>query len=248
MGDEPMTIASLADVRPGDLFFTKIGGFIPGVFPVRAGMLLCGERVRIGRRSFDHVGIVTEAPQRKAASLLPNGPLFGYDGSTALTWPKAVQAMPKGAEEIWLRRETHWDDGTIYCRMPEDYVGQGSDAAAIARAMIGTPYSFLSYAALAAWRFGWKTPRLEAWINRRQSEPTWFMNEREPYSHKVFLPCEAICSVLADQAWSLAGKRVMLNTAPQCVTPGALAERLLWMPGVIWGGVGIGNSDRPVGH
>lgn len=229
-----MTIASLADVRPGDLFFTKIGGFIPGVFPVRAGMLLCGERVRIGRRSFDHVGIVTKSAGR------------AY-------WPTAVQAMPKGAEEIWLRPDTHWLDGTIFARIPEKYVGQGEDAAAIARAMIGTPYSFASYGALAAWRFGWKTPRLENWINRRKPmQPIPGLSAQGHWLDGVLigarrmLPQEAICSVLPDQAWSLAGKRVMLNAAPQCVTPGALAERLLWMPGVVWGGVGIGGSDRPV--
>jgi hypothetical protein len=50
------------------------------------------------------------------------------------------------------------------------------------------------------------------------------------------LPMEAICSVLADQCWSLAGKRVMHGTAPQAVTPSQLGQRLLTgMEGVVWG-------------
>jgi hypothetical protein len=48
------------------------------------------------------------------------------------------------------------------------------------------------------------------------------------------LPCEAICSVLADQAWSLTGKKIMEGVAHQCVTPGALARRLLEMDGTHW--------------
>jgi len=145
--------------------------------------------------------------------------------------PRVVEAMPDGAREC--DAGNRWTDQYAYVRLPEDYPGQAGDAAAIARAMIGTPYSFASYAALAAWRFGIKAKRLETWINRRQ-EKSWMLNDREPYSHEVHLPCEAICSVLADQAWSLTGKKIMEGVAHQCVTPGALAGRLLTMPGAQW--------------
>jgi len=41
--------------------------------------------------------------------------------------------------------------------------------------------------------------------------------------------------VLADQAWSLTGKKIMRGVAHQCVTPGALARTLLTeTPGVQW--------------
>lgn len=105
--------------------------------------------------------------------------------------------------------------------------------------MIGTPYSFASYAALAAWRFGWKTPRLEMWINRRRL--TIDISTRQPVLAvrsepiEVGLPAEAICSVLADQAWALTGKQVMPEGTPhQCVTPGGLAAALLETEGAQW--------------
>lgn len=224
-------IKNLADVRPGDLYFTNIGGFVPGVFPVKAGQLLLGERVRIGARSFDHVGIVVEAGKA----------MFDHP-DVIRAGPRAVQAMPRGAEEIMLTPATHWNDRTTFFRLPEDYPGQAEDAAAIARLFVSekVPYSFLSYAALAAWKFGIKAERLERWIDRRSASidasQLWeaMMGEGRP----IALPREAICSVLVDQAWSLAGKRVMDGVARQCVTPGALAMRL-WARDVQRFGVGI---------
>ena len=214
--------STLADVRPGDLFFTNIGGIVPGIFPVKIGQLMLKEHARIGRRSFDHVGIVTAA----GSFQLRNGGAVG---------PTAVQAMPKGAEEISLTEARHWTDSVTFMRLPEDYPGQAEDAAAVARAMIGTPYSFLSYAALAAWRWGLSTPRLEKWIGRRR-EPQPLYGQHEGH---VALPAEAICSVLVDQAWSLTGKKILTGVPHQCCTPGALAGRLLWMPGVEKFGKGI---------
>jgi hypothetical protein len=57
------------------------------------------------------------------------------------------------------------------------------------------------------------------------------------------LPCEAICSVLADQAWTLAGHRVMQDVAHQAVTPGAMAGQLWNRPGTTWGGKGLAAQD-----
>jgi hypothetical protein len=218
---ETMTISSLRDVRPGDLCFTRIGGLVPGVFPVAAGMLACGERVRIGRLRFDHVIIVTEAAA-------PDHPA-----------PCGVQAMPGGAERVELTEAKHWNAWTAYARLPESYPDQAIDAAFVAHAMAlaGVPYSFASYAALALWRYGIATPKLEAWINRRTGpDPLTLPTGRRASAP---LPAEAICSVLADQAWSLAGKRVIEGVSPQAVTPGKLGMQLWRRPGVIWGGPGI---------
>jgi hypothetical protein len=212
-------VTTIADLRPGDIGFGPIKGGA-GLL-VGAGQLMLGEGFRVGPLSIRHVFVVT-----------------GVDNSG----PRAVEAMPSGARELDLdfRR---WTPEHAYVRLPEDYPGQASDAAAIARAMIGTPYSFASYAALAAWRFGWRTPRLEAWINRRQipkhiiDKPSGtgeLWTTSNPSLTEIALPCEAICSVLADQAWSLAGKSVMQGVAHQCVTPGALAGRLLSYPDAQW--------------
>jgi hypothetical protein len=201
-------IESLADVRPGDLCLTTMGGFIPGVFPVRIGTALCKESFRIGPFSADHALICVETGEHLGRA-------------------RAVQAMPGGAEEIALTPAKHWTDGVAWFRLPEDYPGQAADAAAIARLFVSerVPYSFLSYLALAAWSRGLKAERLERWINRRRPF-TIARPEGGAMAIRGLLPAESICSVLVDQAWSLAGKRVMEGVKRQCVTPGALAMRL----------------------
>lgn len=216
---------SITDLRPGDIGFGPIRGGA-GLL-VGAGQMVLGEGFRVGGLDIRHVFVITEA-------LHDEGPSVQYP-TGVINKGSLVEAEPGGAQEnpIMLER---WTSKYAYARLPEDYPGQASDAAAIARAMIGTPYSFASYAALAAWRLGWKTPRLERWIDRRK--PAAWVNSNAPWADtgqaQVALPREAICSVLADQAWSLTGKKIMQGVAHQCVTPGALAGRLLTMDGVEW--------------
>lgn len=203
-------IPTLAAVRPGDLMFTTMSG-APAQVVVYAGQLALGEFVAIGRFIVGHVGIV------------------GPDG-------ELIEAMPRGARERDLRA-SDWSPKTAFARLPTAYDGQHMDAARIARRMIGTPYSFGSYVQLAAWRFGWKTWALEERINRRRPPYTFRTMRGEDVD--LALPTEAICSVLVDQAWSLAGARVMVGTKPQIVTPGALAAQLLRRRDIEWGGLGI---------
>jgi hypothetical protein len=220
---------SLADLRPGDLGFGPIKG-AAGLL-VNAGQVLLGEGFRVGSLDIRHVFVVTHQGFYDG----PNHDTFTGDST------EAVEAMPNGARKV--RIDDRWTSEYAYVRLPEDYPGQASDAAAIARAMIGTPYSFASYAALAAWRFGLSTPRLEKWIGRRRpanegpmipTVPTYDLGLKDS-GKRVALPAEAICSVLADQAWSLAGKKVFTDKRPhQCVTPGALAGRLLRMRDAEW--------------
>ncbi len=210
---------TIADLRPGCIGFGPIAGGA-GLL-VSAGQLLLGEGFRVGDLDIRHVFVVVSNDH-----VVDVGPE-----------PWAVEAEPGGAQRTMIR--DRWTSAYAYARLPEDYPGQADDAAAIARAMIGTPYSFASYAALAAWKFGIKTPRLEAWINRREpAEMLAGMHKASPGaalgSLRVELPHEAICSVLADQAWSLTGKKIMQGVAHQCVTPGALAGRLIAMDGVQW--------------
>lgn len=216
-------IRALEDLRPGDIMLGPIGGIIPGLFPVGIGQSLLMDTFRIGPVSIRHAGIVVEAS--------------GYlADSGRYSAPKLVQAMPHGAEEIELRYPTHWKTGYGYVRIPEDYPGQSADAAAIARLMVGTPYSLGSYLALAAWRFGLKAEWLERKIDARR-EPGPEMTRRGPWPGQLFtpsLPKEMICSVLVDQAWSLAGKRVCEGVARQAVTPGKLAASLMDMSGTVW--------------
>lgn len=217
-------INSLDDLQPGDIMFGPIGGIVGA--GVGLGQLLLGESFRAGRTSIRHVGIVVEA------SVPP------YGRSVAPYPPRLVQAMPGGAEEVEMN-EGHWTDRHAYVRLMPDYPGQADDAAAIARLMVkeGVAYSPASYAALALWRFGVKTPRLEAWIGRRRPAVDWHPPSQRGQVgiNRIQLPVEAICSVLADQAWTLAGKRVMVGVKAQVVTPGAMANQLWRRPGAIWG-------------
>lgn len=232
-------IKSLADLRPGDIMFGPIGGLV-GI-GVGLGQLALGEAFRVGRLSIRHVGIVVEAGSADWVERLDDrGKRRGATG----IGPRLVQAMPGGAEEIELRQATHWTPRHAYARLPEDWPGQAADAAAIARLMVseGVAYSFASYAALALWRWGVKTPRLEKWIGRRGKAvrlDVW-SNGLEGHTRGGNLPMEAICSVQTEQSWTLAGKQdVVEGTRPQIVTPGMLAGQLWRRPGVVWGGPGL---------
>lgn len=199
---------SLQDLRAGDLMIGPIGG-AAGV-AAALGQIIIGEGTRIGELSARHVGIVT-----------------------APGW--LAQAMPGGAEEIPMTLETHWTKRHAYIRLPEDYIGQGKDAARVASLMVeeGVGYSFGSYPALAAWKAGLPVPHLERWIDRRRP-PVPVQLPHAQFPGGLRFPVEAICSVFADQAWSLVGKRVAEGVARQCVTPGLLAGQLLQRPGVRW--------------
>lgn len=212
-------ITGLRDLRPGDIMFGPLQ-------LANIGQLILGEQVRIGPFAAGHVGVVVQAA-RWAAN--PVGATPWGSG------PRIVQAMPRGAEEVEIGPNRHWTTKYAYARLPEDYPGQAADAAAIARLFVSeqVPYSFLSYAALAAWRFGIKAERLANWIDRRGKLLPEF----------VQLPAEAICSVLADQAWTLAGKDVVTGTRSQIVTPGMLAMQLWRRPGVVWCGAGLLESS-----
>jgi hypothetical protein len=256
----PQVIRRLEDVRPGDLYLGPIGGGLGAA--IRAAQLIVDGGWRVGPLHVEHIGIVTEASRTFDGPVVQNVDtgsvrtvhdrvVYTADNErlypTGLqTAPKMVQAMPRGAEEIELSYAKHWTPQVAYARIPQDYPGQAEDAAAIARLMVqeGVAYSFASYGALALYHWGWKAPRLTEWIGRRRPHiqvdlPSGYGVPAgdEPGMWKgVQLPREAICSVLADQCWSLAGKRVMHGTAPQAVTPSQLGQRLLTgMDGVIWG-------------
>lgn len=226
-------ILSLADVRPGDICLTTMSGLIPGWLPVRIGQWLCKQTFRIGPFTADHVLVCVEAAEPTTYARLrirvQDEEVLVVDKEGIRiphASPRAVQAMPRGAEEIALSPAKHWGARAVWFRLAEDYPGQAEDAAAIARLFVSekVPYSFLSYPAIAAWSRGLKVEWLERWIGRRR-EPSPAMKRRGPWPGQLYtprLPEEAICSVLADQAWTLAGKHIMQDTAHQAVTPGAL--------------------------
>jgi hypothetical protein len=258
-------IHKLEDVRPGDIYLGPIGGAVGAGVRLAQILVDGGWRVgplhveHIGivvEAARDYFGpllqnratgqveqLSAEIHSHEIPRMEAKG--FSYYRTGLLAAPRMVQAMPRGAEEIPLTYARHWTPAVAYARIPEDYPGQAADAAAIARLMVAekVAYSFASYGALALWHWGLKAPRLTEWIGRRREphvtvlrtgheidgSPIW-------YEKSIQLPVEAICSVLADQCWSLAGKRVMDGLAPQAVTPSQLGQRLLTgMDGVVWG-------------
>jgi len=206
-----MTIESLDDLRPGDIMISG-QSTAPNKLLVYAGQLIIGEQFRIGKFAAGHAGIVT-----------PGG--------------KLVEAMPSGARERDLRA-SDWSPQHMYFRLPEDYPDQHFYAASMARAMIGTPYSFMSYVYLAAYRFGIKSEWLVRRIDRRHAVHVEYAPLTNLDSEsRVMAPVEAICSVLAEQAWTLTGKTVVRGTRPQVVTPGMLTKHLCGRSDIIRGGM-----------
>jgi hypothetical protein len=209
-GEHVTAIESLDEVRPGD-FMIAGQNAAPAKVIVYFGQLLLGVQFRIGRFAAGH-----------AAMVVPGG--------------KLVEAMPNGAR-VRNILSSDWSDTHVFFRLPEDYPGQAEDAAAVALAMVGTPYSFMSYVYLAAYRFGFRSEWMKNRINRRYPATALHV----PSGRLLILgrPVEAICSVLAEQAWTLTGKKVIVGTAPQVVTPGLLAAQLWERYGVIIGGAGL---------
>jgi hypothetical protein len=229
-------IERLEDVRPGDFYLGPIGGWV-GV-GVAAGELLVDGGFHVGPLDVRHIGIVVEASK-------PSVPDVGGFDLGGMDAPRLAQAMPGGAEIVDMTYADHWTSRCAYARLPEDYPGQAEDAAAIARLMVqeGVGYSYGSYPALAAWHWGMSTPRLEKWIGRRRELQPFFSPSNPAQGSggqprpMIALPIEAICSVFADQAWSLIGKKIFEDGRPhQCVTPSQLGARLLTgLEGVTWG-------------
>jgi hypothetical protein len=193
-------MSTLADLRPGDIMFAR------HVRPRAADLLILAGQTLLGQPGYPHhVAVVTRA-------------------ETPFLWPKIVQAMPSGAEEIEIGQE-HWTGDYVYLRpayIPRDplgeqghidWIGQAETVTNVARHYIGTPYSFLDYAALAGWHFGVRNGLIRRYVKSSGHQ---------------------ICSQLADQAMSDAGFHVFDDgRLPQDVTPAALYEKLLAMPGTL---------------
>lgn len=254
-----MTEPSLSDLRPGDLMFAPIGGFVPGVVPVAAGQLLLAERrARLSWRRWRkirHVAVVVQAGStlppgtvrhRSSGRYFPPGehgdrpwrdlPMGDYDTyeTGVITAPRVVEAMPAGARERDLSIAA-WTADHVYVRpeYPDDGSGfpLGLTVAAAARRYVGTPYGFLTYAALAANFLIPDGHPMESRIARRITDRG-----------------EMICSQLADQALTDAGFHVFKDgRLPQDVVPAELFRRVMDMPGTRYVISGMPGWAEPAG-
>lgn len=206
---------SLARLRPGDIGFGPIRGGLG--FGIGAAQLTLaaaepGLIWRTGVREWwhiRHVLVITEAAQEGYG----RSPVKG-DG------PKAVQAMPRGAEEITLDLGHCTSDWTYIRPAYTLPLCNGTDVAEAARGYIGTPYNFATYAAIPAHRAHIPVPHLDRYISSRR---------------------HMMCSQLADQCLSDAGWHVFEDgRLPQDVTPSELFRAMLvgftemiWRPGQV---------------
>lgn len=209
------------DLRPGDIFLGPIGGLVG--LGVGLGQLVLGEGFRTGTLSIRHAAIVTRAA------------IVTADGFT-VTGPELAQAMPRGAEVVGLDPELHWDERCAYVRLPEDYPGQGGDAAAVALAMVeaGVGYGWLSYPALAAGKLGWKVPHLDDLVTQRGPLTRLGVLPSGRVELSVAFPASAICSRFVDFAWDATGYDVLEDTRPGVATPGMMADQFTCRQGATW--------------
>jgi hypothetical protein len=118
---------------------------------------------------------------------------------TCVGWGKVIEAMPGGARQAPVGHYN--EDEILWLRCPPQY---GVAVAQAALGMIGTPYSFLDYGALALHRFRIPAPHLRAYI--------------ETSKHQI-------CSQLADRAALLGGWYIFDDGRwPGYVTPNDLVR------------------------
>lgn len=183
-------IHELTDLRPGDIGFGPLRGPARTVAEIGQWMLKDSSR-------WHHVYVVTDAGT-------------GEPGDDM--YPMGVEAMPRGAR--WWSLAQRWTPEYVYLRLPEVET-HGFLIAEKAKELIGTPYSFLDYVALALRGHGLDGFGPGAWVRRRVTDSG-----------------HMICSQLADQALARAGVCVFTDgRLSQDVTPGALFYRLLALGG-----------------
>ena len=131
----------------------------------------------------------------------------------------AVEAMPGGALSSRVNPGERWSKAFAYA-VPTYAAGQGDRVAMYAVNMVGTPYGFADYLALALKHRHLSFGLLNGYISATKPNG---------------LPKRAICSQLADAALSLAGWHVFNDGClPQDVTPGGLYYALIEDQNVSW--------------
>lgn len=192
-----MTAPSALWLRPGDIMFAR------HVTPRSADLLILAGQWFLGQPRYPHhVGVIVSSG---GPGLVPlNGDIL----VPPTIPPRMVQAMPNGAEEVDLD-DRYWTDDYVYVRPNYMRSHAHLDVAAAARSYVGTPYSFLDYAAITGVRLGITNGPIRRYVTTSK---------------------HMICSQLADQAMADAGYHVFTDgRLPQDVTPGALFGKLTSM-------------------
>src|SRR5690606_6666249 len=187
-------LTTVADLQVGEIGLSSIKGLVgtcvlTGQAAIDVAALLRGRRAE-NAGWLTHSYIVTKAE--------PDGRV------------RIVEAMPQGARSVVLVNKDRLTSGFVWVRLPDDAGPPGwqSMAATAATQMVGTPYGWGQYLALAAMTLTGARPT--GWLAR-------FVGLRHPTTG---LPVQVICSQLVDEALRLAGVHVFTDgRPPQYVTP-----------------------------
>lgn len=160
---EPFRVAGVEDLLPGDLGFYTIAGRVGGA--VSLGQALLRDECR-----FTHAYVVVETSGTWTVCDVCDGtgwppsahsdgwPCSDCYGTGRLGTLGAVEAMPRGAQRVDQGQlEERVGPAYGYVRLPLS----DEQRAAVSRAaldLVGTPYSFMDYVALALWEYGWTRP------------------------------------------------------------------------------------------
>jgi hypothetical protein len=223
------TINSVRDLQAGDIGFTSIRGRVgAGVLAGQTGIdlaaLLRGKRAATAGW-ITHAFIVTRVGR----------------------WPgneqaEIVEAMPAGARNVVLNDQAagppeRCGPGYVYIRLRDEvaYPGIRNIAGTFAEHMIGTPYGFGQYAAIAGLVLSGGSNAnpdgvLARYVSRRQPDDFFEQNSpvgvNTPGAAPLGRPRRAICSQLVDEAYRAAGVQLFDDGRPPAyVTPGALFWR-----------------------
>jgi hypothetical protein len=203
-----LTVRTVADLQPGDLGFTSIAG--------RAGA-----GVLAGQTAID-VAALLRARRAENAGWITHAYIVTTTGrhlTSGAPWAEIVEAVPAGARRVLLTGADRTGHGYAYVRLGGDAgpAGWQTRAGAAAGRMVGTPYGWGQYAAIAGLTLSGGAAAdacgpLARYVNRRDAG--------------TGLPVQVICSQLADEALRLAGVALFVDgRPPQYVTPGGLFWR-----------------------
>lgn len=138
-----------------------------------------------------------------------------YTHAYIVVGDQVIEAMPGGARITPLSYYLTGARATTTVISNLDLsLSERLDIADIAVSLVGTPYSFLDYAALALRHWGF--------------QPRWLLRYLASTKHMI-------CSQLVDEVYRRAGIHLFDDGRPaQYVTPGALADYLIRNRSVAW--------------
>lgn len=194
-----LRVSSVDDLQVGDIGFGMVGGRLAPTMVSLGQWLIDASGILRGLSTeqawFTHTWIVIEKFEPPAVPSV-----------------RIIEAMPRGAQVVWLKDRDRIGPGFGWARVVGDLPSLPITEAG--EEYIGTPYSFLDYLSLALLHLG---------LPRRLT------------ARRVTDSGHMICSQLVDTILTRAGVHLFQDgRLPQDVTPGALFRRAGALGDVVW--------------